>query len=237
MPELERIEISRISERGKEIYHDVVATEAEVVIKLDGGTQESLHCLPSHLDEMVKGYLVSEGICRYPDIKDINVERGGDKFIVAATFDRPDPINPEKSNSQAKITTAEVWDAIEKLNESGILFKKTGATHVAGIYDHQEYIFIEDVSRHCAIDKACGLALARGVNLTCSVLITSCRQTESTLRKAIFSQIPIVITNSAPSHLAVKSAREFGIMLIGFARGQRFNIYSHEWRIAGKDSK
>jgi formate dehydrogenase family accessory protein FdhD len=237
MPELERVKISRVSKSGKELCYDVVVSEVEVVVKLNGKVYRTLHCLPTYLEELARGHLVSEGICHYPDIKGIEVEYSGNKFVVAVTFDRFNPTKLEKTNSQSKITTAEIWDAIEKMDENGVLFKKTGGTHVVGIYDRREYIFVEDASRHCAIDKAIGLAFARGIDLTSSILVTSCRQTKSTLRKTIHSQIPIVITNSAPSSLAVKDAQEFGITLIGFARERRFNIYSHGQRVVTKESK
>jgi formate dehydrogenase accessory protein FdhD len=65
------------------------------------------------------------------------------------------------------------------------LDKTTGCTHVIGICGGRE-IFVEDISRHCAIDKAIGLAIREGIDLSNSFLVTSCRQTASTIKKGNF---------------------------------------------------
>jgi FdhD protein len=119
---------------------------------------------------------------------------------------------------------------IKALNENSFLYQRTGCTHVIGICGDKE-IFVEDISRHCAIDKAIGLAIRDGITLANSSLVTSCRQTASTIRKAIFCEIPIVISIAAPTDLAIKEANEYRITLIGFASSKGFNIYSHDWRI------
>ncbi|TET39942.1 MAG: hypothetical protein E3J65_02700 [Dehalococcoidia bacterium] len=69
------------------------------------------------------------------------------------------------------------------------------------------------------------------IDLSQSVLVTSCHQTLSTIKKVIGAQIPIVITLSAPTDLAIKNADLFGITLVGFSRDQQFNLYCHHWRI------
>jgi FdhD protein len=187
--------------------------------------------LPTHLEELARGHLISEGICHFSDIKGVEVKRDRDDFAIAVTVNKCNPVRMERVGSGARVTTAEIWDAMKKLDESSVLFRKTGGTQVAGIDSQQNRIFVEDVSRHCAIDKVIGLAFDNDVDIANSALITSCRQTESTVKKAIHAQIPIVISTSAPTSLALEVAKNFGITLIGFARGCRFNIYSHEWRV------
>jgi len=128
---------------------------------------------------------------------------------------------PRNCDSQKKRTKGEVFDLIETLNENSFLYQKTGCTHVIGICEDKE-IFVEDISRHCAIDKAIGLAIRDGINLSNSFLVSSCRQTASTIRKAIFCKIPIVVSIAAPTDLAIKGANKYGITLIGFASSKRW---------------
>jgi FdhD protein len=138
--------------------------------------------------------------------------------------------DPPKCDSKKRLNRKEVFNSVKMLNEKSFLYQSTGCTHVIGICGDGE-VFVEDISRHCAIDKAIGLAISDGIDLSNSFLVTSCRQTASTIKKAIFCGIPIVISIAAPTDLAIKEADEYGITLIGFANSKKFNIYSNGWRI------
>ena len=50
-------------------------------------------------------------------------------------------------------------------------------------------------------------------------------------QKAAVGRIPILAGVSAPSSLAVELAREFGLTLVGFLRGDSFNIYVGQQRV------
>ena len=94
------------------------------------------------------------------------------------------------------------------------------------------------MSRHCAIDKAVGLCLKMGIPTRESVLVTSCcRQTYSTMRKAVNAGFKVVVSVFAPTKEAVDIARNFGITLIGFARDGRFNVYANAGVSVGAEGR
>ena len=219
-----KIEILGISRDGKRKKTDELVHEEEIIVKLNREIHK-FYCIPVDLEEMIAGNLKSRGID--PSLSQIK-KLGSNEFEVNV----PEELvkTPRNCDSQKKRTKGEVFHLIEALNENSFLYKKTGCTHVIGICEAKE-IFIEDISRHCAIDKAIGLAIRDGINLSNSLLVSSCRQTASTIIKAIFSEIPIVVSIAAPTDLAIKEANKYGITLIGFASSERFNIYSHDWRI------
>jgi FdhD protein len=220
------IEILVVSRDGEEKRMDEIIHEEEVVVRIEGEIHK-FHCIPLNLEEMILGNLKSRGInLSFSSVRKI----ANNEFEVNLLFAEGLINNPQKCESNKKLTSKEVFDSVEMLNENGLLFKETGCAHVVGICGDGE-VFVEDTSRHCAIDKAIGLAIRAGISLSDSLLVTSCRQTASTIKKAIFCQIPIVISIAAPTDLAVREADEYGITLIGFARSQRFNIYSHHWRV------
>jgi FdhD protein len=218
------IEILVISRDSKEKKTDEIIHEEELIVKLNREIHK-FYCIPSDLEEMIAGNLKSRGMD--PSLSQIK-KLGGREFEVNLSGEVVK--TPRKCDSKKKLTRSEVFDSVEALNKNSFLFQKTGCTHVIGICGDKEF-FVEDISRHCAIDKAIGLAIRDGIDLSNSFLISSCRQTASTIRKAIFYEIPIVISIAAPTDLAMKEANEYGITLIGFASSKRFNIYSHDWRI------
>src|SRR5207245_4960812 len=91
----------------------------------------------------------------------------------------------------------------------------------------------EDVGRHNAVDKVVGRMLMREqLPLSNHVLFVSGRTSYEIVQKAFLAGVPIVAAVSAPSSLAIDLARDSGVTLVGFVRGDGFNIYAWAERIA-----
>jgi FdhD protein len=113
-------------------------------------------------------------------------------------------------------------------------FDQTGGLHAAALFTPGgELIEIrEDVGRHNALDKVIGAQLlAGGLPLHERILMVSGRVSFEIVQKAAVAGLPIVCAVSAPSDLAIETAERLGVTLVGFLRGDGFNVYAHDRRI------
>jgi len=119
-------------------------------------------------------------------------------------------------------------------------FQQPGGLHAAAVFDQDGRLIVlrEDVGRHTAVDKVIGWGfLGRQWPFERHALMVSGRASFEIMQKALAAKIPVVCAVSAPSSLAVEFARESGQTLVGFLRGDSFNIYSHPERIADAKSR
>lgn len=122
----------------------------------------------------------------------------------------------------------------QKLRLHQKIFNMTGGLHGAGIFnlDGELELIREDIGRHNALDKVIGHYFLNSQQfLAEKILVLSGRIGFELVQKAAVAGISIIVAVSAPSSLAVQSAHELGITLVGFTRGDKANIYTHAQRV------
>jgi FdhD protein len=132
-----------------------------------------------------------------------------------------------------------VIDLVADMRDGQRMFEQTGSLHAAALVDPQLTVrwVREDVGRHNAVDKAVGKALFEDLlPLTDHLLVVSGRVSYEIVVKALAAGVAGIIAVSGPTTLAVDLAREHGLLLIGFARESRMNVYSGSSHVIHEDA-
>ena len=126
----------------------------------------------------------------------------------------------------------------DALRAAQAAFERTGGLHAAGLFETDGRLVAvrEDVGRHNALDKVIGSrVMANELPLWDRLLMVSGRVSFEIVQKAAVAGMPIICAVSAPSDLAVRLANRLGVTLIGFLRGDGFNVYSQDNRVDLRD--
>ena len=139
------------------------------------------------------------------------------------------------------LTVRASWllDCIGRIYQEQIVFQETGGTHGVALATPEGafYLLAEDVGRHNAMDKVIGRALLQRRDLSRMVVLLSGRISFEMALKAIRAGIPILAAVSAPTSMALNLAQDLNLTLVGFARNQRLNIYTHPRRLTALAEK
>ena len=237
---------------------DQVATEIGFSLTVNDKQVVTLLCTPSELDHMAIGFLLSEGLLKERDaLLDIQVDE--EKFSVAVTLkglpenidnvfhkktitsgcgrgitftDAADLKKLAPNRSGLTVTREEIQDLMKKFRSVSKLFLETGGVHSAALADRKDILlFAEDIGRHNAVDKLIGKAFLQGIPVQDKILLSSGRISGEIMTKVIRNRIPALISRTAPTCMSITYAEDHGVTLVGFARGDRMNVYTHPQRI------
>lgn len=254
-----RVEVTVIRDGARNVARDRVIVEKPLTIYLNGEELVTLLCTPDKLDCLALGFLRSEGILASMDevaglrlredegLAEVELKDGGkglaEKIYGKRTvtsgcgkgtlfFSALDSMRSRPVASKLVVSAEKLFALVRALHEQSELFRETGGVHSAALAEEQGIIiFAEDIGRHNAVDKIIGNCLLQGLSLEDKILVSSGRTSSEIMLKTAKLGIPILVSRSAPTSLSVELAKKMQITLVGFVRGKRMNIYSHDWRV------
>ena len=137
---------------------------------------------------------------------------------------RPLPVLP----APARIGRAAIFRALEGIRAHQPLNMETGAVHAAALCDAEGNVLAarEDVGRHNAFDKLVGHGLREGRDMSAGFALLTARCSYELVEKAALAGIPLLVTISAPTSLAVERAKQAGLTLVALARADSVLVMS-----------
>ncbi|GEC87705.1 FdhD protein [Brevibacillus brevis] len=240
---------------------DSIVTESPITIMLNQEEFATLVCSPEYIEELVIGFLASEGVINaYSDIADLFIdETTGHAYVEAKKVNKYNQMFHSKryvtsccgksrqsfyfyndartvKKVEAKgvlLSSTDCFRFMQEMQRSAKLFQKTGGVHNAALCDKNGIVLSRmDIGRHNALDKLYGYCLMHSVSIEDKIMVFSGRISSEVLLKVAKIGCSVVLSKSAPTELALRLAQELGITTVGFIRNQTFNVYTWPERIA-----
>ena len=144
------------------------------------------------------------------------------KASIDRIFARFDPLPPPPALDLAVLHTLPA-----RLRAQQDTFDRTGGLHAAGLFQRDGTLLLlrDDIGRHNAVDKVIGAATRAELDLSQTLLVVSGRAGFEIVQKAVVARIPVLAAVGAPSSLAADLAHRAGMILVGFLRADRLNLY------------
>lgn len=241
-------------------YTEDVATEYPLTIYINNEEFATLVCSPTNIEELVIGFLASEGFIRFyaDDVQALSIDphRG---FAFVELTNKPiinqqyyskrffgsccgksrtsfyfhnDVRTAKTSTSKVQIEAKQCITLMESMQNESNIFKQTGGVHNAALCSPSEIIVSRcDIGRHNALDKIYGYSLMNRIPVRDRILVFSGRISSEVLLKAAKIGVGIILSKSAPTDLALDLANDLNITTVGFIRNEKMNIYTHPERI------
>lgn len=253
------VRIVRIRGGERAEAEDLVVRERTAAIVIGGQRLLRLQCLPEGVEDLALGLLVSAGLLP-PDAPVPPIAWDAEAGEVRVDFPLPqeraetllanltlgsgcgaamspvkgyDPLDCwRKIDTSFGIPPATVSAAMRAFLHRSEVYVETGGVHAAAIARGADIlVFSEDIGRHNAFDKAIGACRRQGIPLEDKVALVTGRLSLELVAKAVPASIPVLASRGAPTDAAVRLAAEANLTLIGFARAERMNVYTADWRI------
>ncbi|MBP1990551.1 formate dehydrogenase accessory sulfurtransferase FdhD [Paenibacillus eucommiae] len=235
-----------------------IACEYPLTLKVDGEELATIVCTPSDLEDMVIGFLASEGVIRSAaqvESLAFDKERGFaavklrnkhelseamvSKRIIGSCcgmsrqfYFHNDARTAKTILTSLQISVNQCFALMRELQQQSDDFRRTGGVHNAALCTVDELIVSRtDIGRHNALDKIYGHCLRQRLSLRDKLLAFSGRVSSEVALKAAKIGVGLLLSKSAPTDLALRLAHDLGITIVGFIRGSQLNVYTHPKRI------
>lgn len=250
--------VVRFGEGGWEQRTDRVVEEVPLTLEVNGREIVTLLSLGEHPVELAVGFLRAEGFLGARDELlgwdeapgRLRVRAAREPRAVAELLERRtlttgcgkgvtfynvlDGLRCKPLTGGAVWSPGSLQRRMRDLQQRSGLYRETGGTHNASLVrDDRTLCFRTDIGRHNAVDMLGGWAYLQEVALGDTALLTTGRISSEIVVKSTKMGVPVLVSRSAPTALALRLAEEVGVTVVGYVRAGRLTVYTHPRRVAG----
>ena len=230
-----------------------VVQEAPLRLTVNGRELTTLVASPHQLNFLVAGFLRNQGFvdtmddilclgtCQEFGVANVRLAREIPAQLVPTltsgcgtgiSFNLADTeLRPVQQQDVCYPATA-VFAMMQDLNRRTEQYRSHGGIHSAAVGDNSGLLlYAEDLGRHNTFDRIAGEALFRDLDLAGKMLVTSGRVSTEMVAKAVRLGIVLIASRTSPTNMSIEMCEVAGISLIGYLRGDSFELYSHPERI------
>lgn len=223
--------------QGLTEIEDPMIVEAGLDIFVNEQFYKRTYCSPINVDELVIGSLAFDKIINsIKDIKKLEIEDY--KVCISIHEVEQGVFRICRDSAGFQIDAQDIALLMKQHLDASDIHKQTGGVHIMSLSDGKRLMVSrEDIGRHNAVDKLYGYCLKNDLDCNNKIFLSSGRISNEIIEKTDYMGVKIVVSRATVTDLARKKAEDSGITLIGFARGERFNVYSHPERIIINDRR
>lgn len=251
MDTFRKIPIIKVRDSSHAEADDLIAVEKRLRISVNGKPVLSLYCTPEMVRELVVGIIQNEGLISGEWCADRMTIEHGDEILVdipasghvyegertitsgcAGGVSLSSRLPDDPIRDEIRFTADTVRQAFREFQGRSDSYRLTGGVHSAALSNGRHIMaFAEDIGRHNAVDKIIGHCFLEHIDLAGTMMLASGRLSSEIALKCARSGVPVLVSRAAPTSLSVEIAEKANLTMIGFARGDRMNIYTGRERI------
>ncbi len=248
--------------------HDHLQTQEKSLVRetawtiyVNGEELVTLLCTPDKMSFLVLGFLASEGIIQGLDdvailrvcedegnvvdvrLREENLSLPRKRVLLSGcgggvTFEEQ-KANHARLTSSLAVTPAQISKLMRDLQKSAEVYRTAGGIHASALSDGERLLIVaEDVGRHNTLDKIRGECIYRHIPTRDRIILTTGRISSEMVNKAARMEVPVVISRTSPTDLAIRLAESWGMSVIGYVRGKKMNVYTWPERVkADRETK
>jgi len=257
--EPKRYETTRYEDGEPREHRDSVPAESSVDIFLCGTRIVTLQATPDEQVELAVGFLLSEGLLQDSseyvgstfDSEEgvVHIEARDRSAVLSRLLDKGEVMRTSgcgrgtsfggygdipKVNTHLEISPAIITQLTGLMLEGARLHSTCGGVHCSALARDGEILFLsEDIGRHNTMDKIIGKGTLSGTELSSCIALTTGRVSSEMVAKCARLCIPVIASLSCPTDMAVEIGKRLGVTIVGYVRGRRLTVYTHEDRVRG----